>query len=94
MATSEVADIQEISIMARLLITLLVGLVFVVCFDVKPILSATVFKDGKISSSKKTEPSDGLVVHGRVSSEIHFSEKGPHPRSFYLMEVVGYGSIS
>ena len=80
--------------MMRLLITLFVGLVFVVSFDVKPILSATVFKDGKISSSKKTKPSDGLVVNGRLSSEIHFAGKGPPPRLFLSVEVVGYGSIS
>ena len=63
--------------MTRLLITLFVVLVFVGCFDVKPILSSTVFKDGKISSSKKVKPSDGLVVNGRLSSEIHFATKRP-----------------
>ena len=63
--------------MTRLLITLFVGLVFVVSFDVKPILSATVFKDGKISSSKKAKQSDGLVVNGRLSSKIHFAGKRP-----------------
>ncbi len=76
-AIGAIVDISEINIMTRLLITLFVGLVFVVCFDVKPILSATVFKDGKISSIKKAKPSYGLVVNGRLSSEIHFAGKRP-----------------
>ena len=70
--------------MTRLLITLFIGLVFIVCFDVKPILSATVFKDGKISSSKKAKPSDGLVVnHGRLSSKFIFRGKG-HLHSYFI----------
>ena len=34
-------------------------------------------KEQKISSSKKAKPSDGLVVNGRLSSEIHFAGKRP-----------------
>lgn len=59
----------------RILIKLFVALAFVVCVESNPALSATVFKDGKISSSPSTSSSKKIPLEGKLSDEAFTKSK-------------------
>ena len=72
-----VVEIQKAIIKMRISATLVVLLVlaFAVCVGSNPALSATVFKDGKISSSSSTSSSKTIPLKGKLSDDAFTKPK-------------------